>query len=97
MDENGHQTHTAAIYIAINDKAVRASAKDAEFFVSWIDNLLEKTSPGNEWNQYFSEDLGTVQNRYRMARDKYKEVKIKLILSTMKIYSIHLQNINKKT
>src|SRR5690606_26970282 len=37
MDENGHQTHTAPVYITINNQPVRASAEDAQFFVKWID------------------------------------------------------------
>jgi hypothetical protein len=33
MNENGHQSHTAAIYINIDNQPVRASAADAMFFV----------------------------------------------------------------
>jgi hypothetical protein len=74
MDQNGHQTHTAPIYITVDDKPVRASAEDANYFVGWIDNLIDKTSPGNEWNHYFTHDLDEVQNRYRKARDLYMEI-----------------------
>jgi hypothetical protein len=74
MDANGHQTHTAPVYITVNDAPVRASAEDAQYFIQWIDNLLEKTSPGGPWNQYFTHDLDVVQGRYRKARDIYVKI-----------------------
>ncbi len=74
MDENGHQTHTAPVYITINKKPVRASSDDAQFYMTWIDNLLEKTAPGGVWNHYFTHDLDTVQQRYRKARDIYSKI-----------------------
>ena len=74
MDNNGHQTHTAPVYITVNNKPVRGSEEDAQFFVKWIDNLLEKTSPGHEWNQYFTHDLDVVQGRYRKAREIYLKI-----------------------
>jgi|GEM_PF-241896 O-glycosyl hydrolase len=74
MSDNGHQTHTAPIYINIDNEPVRASVQDAEFFVAWIDNLLEKTSPGHEWNQYFTHDLDIVQGRYKKAKAFYQEI-----------------------
>ena len=74
MDENGHQTHTAPIYITINNKPVRASAEDARYFINWIDNLIEKTSPGGKWNQYFTHDLDIVQNRYLQAKAFYEKI-----------------------
>lgn len=74
MDEKGHQTHTAPVYVKLNDEPVRASAEDAEYFVAWIDNLIEKTSPGNDWNQYFTKDLDVVQGRYKKARDMYMKI-----------------------
>ncbi|MBN1479666.1 CehA/McbA family metallohydrolase [candidate division KSB1 bacterium] len=74
MNDNGHQTHTAPIYVTVDNKPVRASAEDALYFVAWIDNLLEKTSPGNEWNQYFTHDLDIVQGRYRRAKVIYLNI-----------------------
>jgi len=74
MDDNGHQTHTAPVYITVNNKPVRASVDDAEYFVAWIDNLIDKTSPGNAWNQYFTHDLDVVQGRYRKAKKYYQKV-----------------------
>ena len=74
MDDNGHQTHTAPVYVTVDNKPVRASAEDADFFVDWIENLLEKTSPGNEWNQYFTHDLDVVQARYKKAKVIYLNI-----------------------
>lgn len=74
MDEKGHQTHTAPVYISVNKMPVRASAEDARFFVSWIDNILVKIAPGGIWNRYFIHDLDTVQKRYQKARDIYSRI-----------------------
>jgi hypothetical protein len=74
MDESGHQTHTAPVYVTMDNKPIRASADDARYFISWIDNLLAKTSPGAEWNRYFPNDIATVQARYRKAREIYSTI-----------------------
>ena len=74
MDENGHQTHTAPLYLTVDEKPVRASVEDARYFITWIDNLLEKTAKGGEWSKYFTHDQKTVQQRYRQARSVYKKI-----------------------
>jgi hypothetical protein len=74
MDDNGHQTHTAPVYVTVDNKPVRASAEDAQYFVKWIDNLIEKTSPGHEWNKYFTHDLEIVQGRYQKAKEIYLKI-----------------------
>ena len=74
MDDKGHQTHTAPVYVTVNDAPVRASSEDAQYFIHWIDNLLEKTSTGGPWNQYFTHDLEVVQGRYKKARDYYIKI-----------------------
>lgn len=74
MDENGHQTHTAPVYITVAKKPVRASAEDAQYFISWIDNLISKTAPGGEWSHYFTRDQEEVQKRYRRARNIYSKI-----------------------
>ncbi|HPE74899.1 MAG TPA: CehA/McbA family metallohydrolase [Draconibacterium sp.] len=76
IDELGHRSHTAPVYITINNAPVRASAEDAKYFISWIDNLLEKTSPGGPWNGYFTHDLDVVQDRYRKAKAIYEKIEI---------------------
>ncbi len=74
MDEHGHETHTAPVYVIVNKKPVRASPEDAAYFVHWIDQLLLKTSPGGTWNHYFTHDLGIVQARYLKARSIYVKI-----------------------
>jgi O-glycosyl hydrolase len=74
MDPSGHQSHTAPVYISINNRPVRASAADADYFVQWIAGILQNIEPGGPWNQYFTHDLDVVQSRYREARDIYAKV-----------------------
>ncbi|HMG90112.1 MAG TPA: CehA/McbA family metallohydrolase, partial [Chryseolinea sp.] len=76
MDERGHQTHSAPVYIIVNEKPIRASAADAQYFMTWIDNLLEKTSPGGSFARYFTHDLDKVQGRYRKAREIYNKIRL---------------------
>ena len=76
MDKNGHQTHSAPVYIIVNEKPIRASAADAQFFMTWIDNLLEKTSAGGSFAKYFTHDLDKVQGRYRKAREIYNKIRL---------------------
>jgi hypothetical protein len=76
VDEKGHRSHTAPVYISINKAPVRASVDDAKYFIAWIDNLLEKTSPGGPWNGYFTHDLDVVQGRYRKARAIYEKIEM---------------------
>ena len=66
---DGHQTHTGAVFVIVKGQPIRASADDAEFFVQWIDNLLRMTSPGGAWSQYLSDDREAAQKRYRKARE----------------------------
>ena len=75
MDERGHQTHTAPVYITVDEKPIRASATDAQYFITWIDNLLEKTSPGGSFARYFTHDLDKVHDRYRRAKEIYSRIK----------------------
>lgn len=80
MNDKGHQSHTAPVYVSVKNKPVRGSAEDAEFFVSWIDNILANIAPGGIWNHFFTTDLKAVQERYMKARNIYvkiaKEAKI---------------------
>ena len=66
--QNGHRTHTGAVFVIVGGAPIRASAADARFFVSWIDNLLKQTSPGGEWSGFFTKDREAAQARYRQAR-----------------------------
>ena len=74
MDDKGHQSHTAPVYITVKDAPVRASAQDARYFVKWIDKILVNIAPGGPWNEYFSHDLDVVENRYRRARAVYEKI-----------------------
>jgi hypothetical protein len=74
MDENGHRSHTAPVFIKLKDAPVRASADDARYFIKWIDKTLSNTDPGGPWNKYFTHDLDIVQNRYLQARKVYEKI-----------------------
>jgi O-glycosyl hydrolase len=74
MNTLGHQVHTAAVFVTVGGAPVRASVADASFYVQWIDNLLQKTSPGGVWNRYFATSLRAAQDRYRQARAVYERI-----------------------
>jgi hypothetical protein len=74
MDEKGHQIHTAAVYVTLNNQLVRASVEDAKHFVNWIDNILTNIAPGGLWSKYYTHDLKLVQDRYKRARDIYAKI-----------------------
>ncbi len=76
MNSQGHQSHTAPVYITVRNEPVRASESDAKYFISWIDNILAKTASGGEWNKYFTHDLDIVQNRYKKARAIYSKIAV---------------------
>ncbi|MFZ4790785.1 MAG: DUF4082 domain-containing protein [Candidatus Competibacteraceae bacterium] len=76
MDGNGHQVHTGAVFVIVNNAPVRASAVDAQFYVQWIDNLLTKTSPGGTWNSYFPTNLAAAQARYQAAKAIYQQIAV---------------------
>jgi len=52
---------------------VRAKREDAEFFVHYIDRLLEKTKEGGEWDGYLSKQREEARARYRAARAVYEK------------------------
>ena len=74
MDEQGHETHTAPIYITVNNMPVRASASDAKYFIAWIGNILENIKAGGKWAKYFPNDLAAVTERYIKARNVYEKI-----------------------
>jgi len=74
MDGHQHQLHTSPIYVTVNNKAIRASKPDALFFIQWINNILSNIAPGGIWERYFTTDKKTVEERYRKARDIYKNI-----------------------
>jgi hypothetical protein len=68
MGADGHQVHTAAVFVLVNNAPIRASVTDAQFYVQWMDNLLTRTSPGGPWNSFFPTNLAAAQARYQAAR-----------------------------
>jgi hypothetical protein len=76
MGSNGHQVHTAAVFVTVDNAPVRASVEDAEFYVQWMDNLLEKTTPGGVWSSYFPTSLAQVQARYQQAKEVFQQIAI---------------------
>lgn len=73
MGSDGHQLHTAAVFVIVNNAPIRASAADAQYFVQWIDNLLTKTSPGGIWNSFFPTNLSQAQARYQAAKTIFQQ------------------------
>jgi hypothetical protein len=74
MGADGHQVHTAAVFVIINGMPIRASASDAEYFVLWTDNLLTNTSPGGPWTSFFPTTLSQAQARYQSARAIFQQI-----------------------
>ena len=74
MASNGHQVHTAAVFVTVNGAPVRASAEDAQFYVQWMDTLLQNTSPGGTWSSYFPTQRAAAQARYQSARALYQQI-----------------------
>ena len=74
MGDSGHVVHTAAVFVTVNNAPIRASAADADFYVQWMDNLLQKTSPGGAWNSYFPTSLAAAQARYQAAKTLYQQI-----------------------
>ena len=76
MGVKGHYVHTGAVFVTVNDLPVRASVTDADFYVRWMDNLLEKTSLGGPWSSFFSTSRSEAQGRYLAARSMYQQIAI---------------------
>ena len=74
MGSSGHTVHTAAVFVTVDQKPVRVSSSDAQFYVQWTDNLLQNTSPGGVWNSYFPTSLAAAQARYSAARAIYQRI-----------------------
>ncbi len=74
MGTDGHQVHTAAVFVIVNGAPIRASAGDAQYFVDWINGLLSNTSVGGVWNHYFPTSLNAAQARYQAAKTYYQGV-----------------------
>jgi hypothetical protein len=74
MDANGHQVHTAAVFVIVNGAPIRVSATDAQFYVQWMDNLLTKTDVGGEWRTYFPTKSVDARARYQQAKELFQQI-----------------------
>jgi hypothetical protein len=79
MDEKGHRSHTAPVYVTLKNAPVRVSAEDARYFVKWIDKTLLNIAPGGPWNKYFTHDQDVVRNRYLQARKIYERISLEAV------------------
>lgn len=71
--QKGHQVHTGAIFVILHRQPIRPSASDPRFFVKWIDNLIQQTSPGGAWSMFLTNDREAAQARYKKARAIFEE------------------------
>jgi hypothetical protein len=76
MGSAGHYVHTAAVFVTVAGAPVRASLADATFYVQWMDNLLQKTSPGGAWSSFFPTSLAAAQARYQAAKAIFQQVAV---------------------
>jgi hypothetical protein len=74
MGTGGHQVHTAAVFVKVANAPVRASVADAQFYVDWMNNLLQRTSPGGEWSSFFVTNRAEAQARYQAAKTIYQQI-----------------------
>ena len=74
MSDRGHEFHTAAVFVTVDQKPVRTSVTDAQFYVQWMDNLLQNTSPGGIWSSYFVNNRAAAQARYNAAKSNYQQI-----------------------
>ena len=74
MDSKGHISHTAPVYVTVDNKPVRASVEDAQYFVKWIANIQTNIAPGGRWNKYFTHDLDVVNARSEKAKGIYMNI-----------------------
>ena len=89
MSDRGHEVHTAAVFVTVDGAAVRASAGDAQFYVDWMDTLLENTSAEGIWSSYFVTNRAEAQARYSAARSVFLQI---LAESPVEIVTTSLPN-----
>ena len=72
---NQHKSHTAAVFVIVNNQPVRASLTDAQFYVNWMDQLLSRTQEGGAWANYFTgTNKAVARARYEAARAVYQQI-----------------------
>ena len=74
MGSDGHQLHTAAVFVIVANAPIRASAADAQYFVQWMDNLIARTNPGGQWRSFYPTNLAGAQARYQSAKAIFQQI-----------------------
>ena len=69
-----HYVHTAAVFVTVNNAPVRASAADAQFYVDWMNSLLQNTASGGPWNSFYPTQLSLAQSRYQAASALFQQI-----------------------
>jgi len=90
-----HFVHTSAVFVTVNNAPIRASAADAQYYVDWMNGLLQNTSPGGDWNWYFPTSLSEAQARYQSALALYQQIAAEAAGSAPTLTSIALSPIAK--
>ena len=73
-DAGGHRLHTAAVFVYVNSAPIRASVADAQFYVDWMDQLINRTSVGGIWASYLANTRAAAHARYQAARNVFQQV-----------------------
>jgi len=89
-----HAVHTAAVFVTVGNAPVRASATDAQFYVDWMNGLLQNTSPGGVWNSFFPTSLNAAQARYQDAKALYQQIVAEANGSAPTLTSIAVSPVN---
>ncbi|MGH9162881.1 MAG: CehA/McbA family metallohydrolase, partial [Vicinamibacteraceae bacterium] len=74
MGGGQHRVHTGAVIVIVNDRPVRLSRSDAEFYVQWMDTLLARTAAGGAWASYFPTDRSAARARYSAAKAVFQQI-----------------------
>ena len=74
MGPDGHELHTAAVFVIVQGAPIRASAKDARFYVRWIESLIANASPNGVWGSYFPTEWSAVRGRFLAAKAMYEQI-----------------------
>lgn len=74
MGAGGQIVHTAAIFVTVDGDPIRASETDAQYYIQWLDTLIERTSPGGAWASYFVTSRAEAQARYHAARNVFVRI-----------------------
>jgi hypothetical protein len=74
MSAGEHKSHTAAVFVKVNNAPIRTSLADAMFYVNWMDELLTRTSVGGVWANYFITNRAQAQSRYSAARAVFLQI-----------------------